>query len=545
MAVLGGLLLVACSNGTGPGDQPPITCTEASTQVLAVGEYRVIDPAQAGACVRFPAAGPGGAEHLYVALSAAGGETRSGVSASYAIAGVSPTLATRGSASSRTLRASARPSAPAAFHGRLRAYERTVAGRHEPAASRQNRVAPSVRVPVPVGTNRTFEVLASATRVDTFVQVAATAKFSRGHVAIFLDDDVPAGGYDQADIDNVGALFDDHLYGIDTLAFGRESDIDGNGQVIVLLSDEVNKLGDCSDGATQSVAGFFFAADLIMTFAHSNEGEVFYGWVPGACGVSHGRAISFLPEVFVHEFQHMISYNQHVLVAGGASEATWLNEGLSTFAEELAARSVPSDRCVNNDCLTQFASSDLDNASTYLSSPESYYLVVPGDSVLALAEYGATWLFTRWLVDHFAAQQPLGGDLTRRLVQTNQVGFGNVESVTGESFSTLVSQWQMANFLDDLPGVVPGSDRLQYTSWDFRTAFGIPYPLVPDTTANGLDDFGQPYQRSGSLRGGSGVHVLIGQSPGGGVVDFRLTNATGGAAPAAVARPRIALFRIR
>ena len=411
--------------------------------------------------------------------------------------------------------------------------------------SSQNRVAPSVRVPVPLGAQRTFEVLASATRVDTFVQVSATAVFTRGHVAIFLDDDVPPGGYSQADIDNVGSLFDDHLYRIDTLAFGRESDIDGNGQVLVLLSDEVNKLGDCSGGASQTVAGFFFAADLRTTFAHSNRGEVFYGWVPGACGVTLGQAISFLPEVFVHEFQHMISFNQHVLVAGGASEATWLNEGLSTFAEELAARSVPNERCVNGDCLTQFAGSDLDNASTYLSNPESYYLVVPGDSVLALAEYGATWLFTRWLVDHFAVQQPLGQDLTRRLVQTNQVGYTNVESVTGESFSTLVSQWQIANFLDDLPGVVPGSDRLQYTSWDFRTAFGTPYPLLPDTTVNGLNDFGLPYERSGSLRAGSGVQVLIGQSPGGGVVDFQLTDSNGGAVPAAVAQPRIALFRIR
>jgi hypothetical protein len=181
----------------------------------------------------------------------------------------------------------------------------------------------------------------------------------------------------------------------------------------------------------------------------------------------------------------------------------------------------------------------------YLNDPQSYYLVVPGDSVLSLAEYGATWLFTRWLVDHFAVEQPLGRDLTRRLVQTNQVGYVNVQSVAGESFSTLVSQWQMANFLDDLPGVAPTSDRLQYTSWNFRTAFGGSYPLLPDTTVNGFDDSGIPYERSDTLRAGSGAHVLIGQSPGGGVVDFQLTDPSGRALPAASAQPRIALFRIR
>ena len=41
----------------------------------------------------------------------------------------------------------------------------------------------------------------------------------------------------------------------------------------------------------------------------------------------------------------MISYNQHVLVAAGSAEDTWLNEGLSHFAEELGGRSVPDAEC--------------------------------------------------------------------------------------------------------------------------------------------------------------------------------------------------------
>lgn len=546
MAVFGGLF-VACSDGMGPGDQPAGPCTDANTQVLAVGEHRVVDPAQTGSCIRFPDPGPGSPEYLYIALSTAGRERSTGISAQYRVAGLPQVLATHGTAQSMSVRAAGLPSGPAAFHSRLRAYERTLAERPEASGFAELRVAPGSRLSVPIGAKQTFEVLASPIRVDTFVQVTATALFTSEHVAIFLDDDVPAGGYTQVDIDNVGSLFDDHLYSIDTLAFGRESDIDGNGQVLVLLSDEVNKLGDCGSGGPQeSVAGLFFAGDLLPTFAHSNRGEVFYGWVPGACGITPDRATSFLPEVFVHEFQHMINFNQHVLVAGGPAEATWLNEGLSTFAEELAARTVPPDRCVANDCLTQFGSSNLGNAARYLSDPESYYLVVPGDSVLALAEYGAAWLFTRWLVDHFAAQQPLGYDLTHRLVQTNQVGYLNVQAVTGELFATLVGQWQIANFLDDLPGVVPGSSRLQYTSWNFREALGFPYPLLPDTTVNGRDfASGSEYQRSGTLRAGSGAHVLVGQSPGGGAVDFQLTDPSGSTLPSAAAQPRIALFRIR
>ena len=41
----------------------------------------------------------------------------------------------------------------------------------------------------------------------------------------------------------------------------------------------------------------------------------------------------------------MISFNQHVLVRDGDAEDTWLNEGLSHYAEELGGRVVPDDLC--------------------------------------------------------------------------------------------------------------------------------------------------------------------------------------------------------
>jgi hypothetical protein len=53
-------------------------------------------------------------------------------------------------------------------------------------------------------------------------------------VAIYVDNDAPAGGYTDLDLQGVATLFDGHLYAIDTAAFGRESDIDINDVVIVL-----------------------------------------------------------------------------------------------------------------------------------------------------------------------------------------------------------------------------------------------------------------------------------------------------------------------
>ena len=55
------------------------------------------------------------------------------------------------------------------------------------------------------------------------------------------------------------------LYPADTSAFGRESDIDGNGIVMVLMTGKVNSLvaSPCTGG---SIAGYFYGGDLLIGF---------------------------------------------------------------------------------------------------------------------------------------------------------------------------------------------------------------------------------------------------------------------------------------
>jgi hypothetical protein len=507
----------------------------------------VLDASQT-ACVRLPAAGNSETEHLFVALAGEGRETQNGVTAPFEL-----------DAGSGLTASVARPGAPPSFrrgstaaerfHDRLRARERTLS--EQPAATQRPRISALV-VPTPptIGTKRTFDVCATTT-CDSFVTSNATAKVVGQKVAIFVDDSAPAGGYTQADLDEVGAMFDDHLYPIDTTAFGRESDLDSNGVVIVLLTQHVNELTpDCS---VSVILGYFFGLDLLPSQAHSNDGEIFYGVVPGTatpqCTISKTFAKANLPGVFVHEFQHMISFNQHVLVRNGTTEDTWLNEGLSHFAEELAGRQIPDALCPDFDsCESQFLGGNINNAFMYLENPEANFLVEPGSSGGTLEERGANWLFVRWFADHFATSEPLAPEATRALVQTNRVGSANVAAVAGADFGQLASQWQMANFLDNLPGFTPSSDRLQYTTIDFRNlflvnfqngAFDKPYPLVPDSLRTGS------YQHTGILRGGSGKHLRIIQSPGSAEVDVRLTAPDGTSPVASTAQPRIALVRVR
>ena len=116
--------------------------------------------------------------------------------------------------------------------------------------------------------------------------------------------------------------------------------------------------------------------------------------------------------------------------------------------------------------------------------------------------------------------------------------------VAGVDFPTLVGEWQLANYLENLPGFTQAG-RLRYRSWNFRslyqanfpTLFAKPYPLTPDSTSGS-------YSRTGTLRGGSGRHVryrLPAGAQGVGAVDREQWPG----APAGTANPRIAVVRIR
>lgn len=551
------VLLLACLAACGSGDggtgpaAPTLTCTPGpAATLMGVGAYRIIDPAATAGCVRLPVAGAGGAEYLVAAVSTAGQTTSSGVSVDYALqsANTGSMNAPAALLSSPLLAAWQAPGTADEFHAMLRLREQALAS--DPAA-RFGAGAPRLQgAPPVVGVKDTFLVCGNTT-CTSFKSVIATAKYVGPKGAIFLDDVVPAGGFTQADIDTLGVLFDGgiagaapNMYEIDTTAFGRESDIDGNGKVIFLLTDAVNDLsGSCSNGSI--ILGFFYGGDLLPKSAGnpgSNEAEIFYGLVPktgGSCGVSVSFVKQQIAPVFIHEFQHMISYNQHVLVHGGVNaEAVWLNEGLSHFAEELGGRILgngPGQGSASSR-LVQFAISDLLNADDYLLDPEAHFLITPSSSTGTLEERGANWLFVRWLADHYAADSN-GTSLTRQLVGTALVGSTNVQAATGASMSELIPLWQLANYLDNLPGFAPADPRLQYPSWDFRHIYDtlnfqnpavVPrkYPLVPDTTTTGS------YGRTGTLRAGSGRHLRIVQPPSADGVDVMLARKNGDPFPA-------------
>ena len=539
--------VAACSSDRPAGPDPLAACGGRATQItLAVGAYTSVDPASDSGCVTFPAnSAADSAEYLVVPQSVTGS---SGATAPFQLHGTAlgATAVLAALASPTPAQGS---SVATTFDGFLRSLARrraysVPAGRGRSPAPAAAPAAVAASPPV-LGTLRTFTVC-DTLDCSSFKSVAARVKAVGSHIAIYVDTLAPAPGLDSADLDTLKQEFDSRLYPLDTAAFGSVSDIDSNTVVIVLMTGVVNKLVPrSSQCATASfVAGFFFSGDLDPAFASQfNQGEVFYSIVADSTGTltcPHTATTVKLqtPSTFTHEFQHMINFVQHALVRNSDPEEGWLDEGLSKYAEELAGRSyLPGDPAT----FSRYAIDPVFDAYKYLSATGSYPLEIPEDNG-TIGEIGASWLFTRFIVDQF------GDSLPHLLVNTALSGAANLVAQTGQPLDTTLTHWALANWVSDLPGFT-APPQLRYSSWHFRGTyqslnsqdpndFPRPFPLVP--AASG----GAAVSLSGVLRSGSGVYQRALQR--GGAAGFALifTGSGGAPLPPAVA-PRLTIIRIR
>jgi hypothetical protein len=577
MGLLSLLGAAACSSDNAGPQLPPCTAAGFAVTLAAAGQYASVDPGPAAGCLVFPANSSGSpVEYLIVPQLATGVPA---ATSSFQLLG-------------DTIRP-AKPSAPAPapapssagdltmlppaerFHTFLRLGDETrwrgLNPQVAPRGATPARTPAVAAGPPAFGSSRTFKVCARL-NCSTFATVTATVRALKSNVAIYVDTTAPPG-LDSLALDTLATTFETKLYATDTAAFGRESDIDTNSVVMILMTPTVNKLVTSTQcAATGFVAGFFFGADLDPAFrtdSRSNKGEVFYSLVADpsgtfSCAHSASQVQRLVPVTFIHEFQHMISYNQHVLVRGGDGEALWLNEGFSHYAEELGGRTLlPNPGATVSNCTIgtppcAFMGGDLFNGYSYLDSTDKHFLL-PSAGIGSLAERGAAWMFVRYLVDRYSGgtTMTLWNAFTRQLLQTSLTGAENIAAHTGASFEGIVTRWALTNWVSDLPGFTPDT-ALRYTSWSFRAAYSslhtqnqgvFPkiFPLTPTTSA------GSGVSLRGVLRAGSGVYHRIVQAPG--EAGFTLLFSTAeftplfdtegrGAIPASLV-PRLNVIRIR
>jgi hypothetical protein len=332
--------------------------------------------------------------------------------------------------------------------------------------------------------------------------------------------------------------------------------VDGNGRVIVLFTPAVNRLAKKEDCVQRGyVTGYFYPIDQLERHANSNRGEIFYAFVPDpndkfSCTHLEEDVVRLIQPAFLHEMQHLISFNQRVLARGGDLEEAWLNEGLSQMAEELGSRlfetryPAPLGRSTTTqlfpDSSASFIAPQMLNSYVYLYFALSYSMT-SYDGNGSLENRGASWLFLRWLADQ------KGESILKRMVQTTRSGVANVEAVSGESFGELFGDFSLALFADSLPGVARPltAPRLRFKSRNLRqlmaresviAGFDKPFPVTTYSL-----------ERDGVLRAamlpGTMMHAILRSKPGEG--PLRLSFRTGAGQPfAASLGAQVSILRL-
>jgi len=542
----------ACGNDS-PG--PTITCTASQTNSISLveGGYTSIDQP----CISFSAnpSTTDTGEYLVVAHSAGGSP---GVTASYQL---TSTHANSSAAATQMVAQRISTARPGGFiaaqfdqlmRERARASVTAVPG--GVSASTMSPAAAPYDSQY-VGKVRIFPKVCANLGCTTYRSVTAHVLAVSGHVAIYVDDNMPGDINTAGDsgIDSLALTFDQHVYAVDKVSFGDEPDIDNNHVIIALLTGQVNALitDRSSCFTTGYVAGYFNSQDLDLQVASLyNNGEIMYGLVPDASGqysCPHSRAsvLRILPPTFLHEFQHMINYTAHVRVRRGNAEDIWLDEALANFAEELGGRSFLPGGVLGvnpsaDSIFYRYALDDLNDAYMYLEDPQDHFLLSPTDA--NLPDNGGAWMFVRYLVDQTY------DSITHKLVNTSLTGTSNITSATGQPCTNWIAGWSLANWISDLPGF-SAPPQLSYKSWQFRQAFPLlrtlnpggsyPYdfPLVP------LVSMGSQVNVVGILHVGSGLYIRVKQPPSGGSFTLALTGPFDAPLPPGMT-PRLEVIKI-
>lgn len=260
-----------------------------------------------------------------------------------------------------------------------------------------------------------FQVPAGRKRSGEFLSVTAQKVIEGARVVLYSEE---TGGMVAEVAPGLVAFVDRVALPEEERIFGPVPDVDGNGKIILLLTDSVGRYSEEPGAFT----GGFFASKDLTGAKGSNHADMLYLYLPKPTdqGGVYDHADDYqalLREVIVHELQHMISLGVR-LSRAAKPEAAWLNEGLSHWAEGYFG----------------FYRSNRIRARYFLQSPSKTPLVGRGES---LAERGAAFLFVKYLIES------MGGEPTfaSRLVQSNKNGLANVEAAVGKKIDHVLAGW--------------------------------------------------------------------------------------------------------
>ena len=280
----------------------------------------------------------------------------------------------------------------------LRAQERELASRLKETGG--YRPGAAKIIPQESGSTRKFVFPSFQNRPKVTITALLVATSERANAYVDLID---VGRMSNDSIRAQVDRFSETTYPIVTTAIGAPSDVDNDGKVDFLYTNRVNP-----DGSIFGAAAFFYAPSLLPVNqgGDGNLSDMFY--------IDPDTDPRRMDAVLAHEFQHLISFNQRVLLRNGQPEDVWLNEGLSHLCEDLIG-----ENGAHNDW-------HVDILLRHTGSGPLITTAYAGQK-----SRGAAYLFLRSLVEEF------GPGIPARLVQTDKTGIANVEAATGGRFAQI------------------------------------------------------------------------------------------------------------
>ena len=572
------LLLAAACGGGGDGGTGPKT-TPSDIGSMNVAEVRVLNPTDITNGITLPA---NTGSRDYVVIVGNTSTQPDNVTGSYTVkADRSPTTtfgielaADMAAQSSRQLEGVPLARTPQqAADNKVRAFERS-----NLRLRSSNGVIPSSRFsirrnaqvvasPVPnVGDTINVKVPDASTNnlCNNYISTrAVVASVSRRAIlavdTLDLQGAPPTVLFPQTTLDSITAEFDNITYPTDSSYYGKPTDIDNNGHVVMLYTGQINKLTP-PNTTGGFVGGFFFAGDIFPATdqgggagsfcPQSNEGEIFYLLSPDPTGrFGNVRSTNSVRQgtrgTIAHEFQHMINAgNRYFNPAVNSFEATWLDEALAHFAEDAVGRVsrgfgdlqtltfndvLPCNSpCSQANDFNAFFFQNLARLTDWMVKPDTYGpFMKMADTSLAVR--GAAWAIVRYAADNYSNGDPRA--LTRTLAAGPDTGVRNFTAATKASVDTLVKGWLVSMYADHLG--IPGLDpKYQYKSYNFRSVMPpvarsvlnqstASYPLVVQSIGSGSDNF------TGTNHSGSGTYYRLTVSSGAGAKTVKIVDAQG------------------
>jgi hypothetical protein len=432
-------------------------------------------------------------------------------------------------------------------------------------------------VPLEVGATTTLKIRTSDFNCTASKDIPARVVHVGPRSVILESTDAPLAKTMDADYVTLGTEYDNTMHDVLVQHFGNplafDDSTDNNDKIVMLFTKAVND-------RSANLLGFVTGCDFFPpsgNTAASNQAEIFYARVPTSTEVNYNSIntrvgwMHNMRGTLIHEAKHIVGYAERAAtpILVDVPEESWLEEATAQAAIEFWGRATHyagKATWKGNATYANTMRCDVRPTQAECSGQPSiisdhflflfgYYENIETRAYFSSARddnsvYGSGWLLTRWAADHYATDEAA---FFRAVTQSyNVTGLRNIEARIGREFSSFHSDFMMALYADDVPGLSP-PEGARYTipSWNVRDMFlgisqdftrgGEPVPAFPLRMR--VASFGAFTADVGTLLGGSAAYVELSGTPTGPqLLDLR---APGGLALPAETTLRLAILRVQ